>query len=138
MRTLRFIGMAIVAVMMCANFTSCSKDDDDKSGDAASLVGKWKIGTTSCEGETEEWDGYPYFIITETHLYFTDDAGKVKSDYCTYAYDANSKTITAKYVDREHTYIIKVDKLTDTELQWQWDEDDKNIWTTFNCKKVIQ
>ena len=35
MKTLRFIGMAIVAIIMSVNFVACSDDDDDKSGDAA-------------------------------------------------------------------------------------------------------
>ena len=28
MKTLRFIGMALFAVLMCVNFASCSSDDD--------------------------------------------------------------------------------------------------------------
>ena len=27
MKTFRFIGMALVAILLCVNFTSCSKDD---------------------------------------------------------------------------------------------------------------
>ena len=30
MRTLRFIGMAIIAVIMSVNFTACSDDDGDE------------------------------------------------------------------------------------------------------------
>lgn len=136
MRTLRFIGMAIVAVIMSINFAACS-DDDDKSEDVANFIGKWKIETINYQGETEEWDGYPFFVVTANNIYFTDEEGTTKSDYSTYTYDAKSKTITAKYVNSGKTYIIKVVKLTDTEFQWQWDEDDKNEWTTFNCKKTV-
>lgn len=132
MKTLRLIGMAIVAVMMCVNFASCSKDDDDKSGDAASLVGKWKIEKTNYEGETEEWDGYPYVMVTESNFYFTDESGD-KSDNCTYTYDAKNKVINAKYVSGGEAFTIKVVKLTDTEFQWQWD--DEGV-VTFYCKKV--
>ncbi|WP_455592199.1 lipocalin family protein [Bacteroides sp.] len=137
MKTLRFIGMAIIAVILSVNFTACSDDDDDESKDAARLVGKWKIENIVYEGETEEWDGYPYFVVTTSNIYFTDEAGTAKSDNSTYTYDVKSKTITAKYVNGDETYIIKVVKLTDTELQWQWDEDDKNKWTTFYCKKAV-
>ena len=31
MRTLRFIGMAIVAVIMSVNFAACSDDDEEES-----------------------------------------------------------------------------------------------------------
>lgn len=137
MKTLRLIGMTLLAVVMCMNFVSCGDDDDDdKNDNAVSLVGKWKVEKSNYEGETEPWDGLPYFVVTESHLYFTDDAGKDKSDYCTYTYDADKKVINAKYVEREYSYIIKVIKLTDTEFQWQWDEDGKDKWTTLYCKKV--
>lgn len=32
--------MTVLAVVMCMNFVSCGDDDDDKSGDTTSLVGK--------------------------------------------------------------------------------------------------
>lgn len=64
MKTLRFIGMALVAIIMSVNFVACGDDDDDKSGDAANFIGKWKIEKTNYEGETEEWDGYPYLVLT--------------------------------------------------------------------------
>ena len=37
MKTLRFIGMAIVAIIMSVNFVACSDDDDDI--DVSLLVG---------------------------------------------------------------------------------------------------
>ena len=37
MKTLRFIGMALVAIMMSVNFAACSDDDDDNS-----IVGVWQ------------------------------------------------------------------------------------------------
>ena len=39
MKTLRLIGMAIVAIVMSVNFTSCSDDDDllDDSGSTVAL-----------------------------------------------------------------------------------------------------
>ena len=37
MQTFRMIGMALIAVLMCVNFTSCSKDDDDFSNGGSSI-----------------------------------------------------------------------------------------------------
>jgi hypothetical protein len=37
MKTFRIIGMVLMAVLMCVNFTSCSKDDDDFSGDGSNI-----------------------------------------------------------------------------------------------------
>lgn len=39
MKTLRFIGMAIVAIIMSVNFVACSDDDDDI--DVSQLEGTW-------------------------------------------------------------------------------------------------
>ena len=32
MKTFRFLGMALLAVVMCANFIACSSDDDEDDG----------------------------------------------------------------------------------------------------------
>lgn len=133
MKTLRFIGMAIIAVIMSVNFMACGDDDEEEGGNAASLVGKWKIEKINEDGETLKWDGYPYFVLTEKHLYFTDDNGETKSDYSTYTYDADKKIINASYVNQDNSYTIEVLKLTDSEFHWQWD--DEGI-ITFYCKKV--
>ena len=41
MKTLRFIGMAIIAVIMSVNFTACSSDDDEENESNSPLVGTW-------------------------------------------------------------------------------------------------
>lgn len=133
MKTLRLIGMTVLAVVMCMNFVSCGDDDDDRSGDAASLIGKWKIEKTNYRGETEEWDGYPYFMVTASNFYFTDETGTPKSENSTYTYDAKNKIINAKYVNGGDPYTITVIKLTDSEFEFQWD--DEGI-ETFYCKKA--
>ena len=38
MKTFRFIGMALIAVFMCVNFTACSDDDDDLTPDGGSNI----------------------------------------------------------------------------------------------------
>ena len=84
MKTLRLIGSVIMAIMLSINFIACSDDEEDRSGDAANFVGKWKIERTNYEGEIEEWDGYPYLVVTASNFYFTDEAGTTKSDNSTY------------------------------------------------------
>ena len=41
MKTFRFIGMAIIAVLLCVNFTACSNDDGDEPK-SSSIVGVWE------------------------------------------------------------------------------------------------
>lgn len=51
MKTLRFIGMAVLAVVMCVNFTACS-DDDEPSKENPTTKGKRLVETTG--GDEQE------------------------------------------------------------------------------------
>lgn len=44
MKTLRFIGMAIVAIIMSVNFVACSDDDDEITSDnlGHSCISPWQ------------------------------------------------------------------------------------------------
>lgn len=44
MKTLRLIGMAVIAVIMSVNFIACSDDDD--TIDTSSLEGTWDLYVT--------------------------------------------------------------------------------------------
>ena len=44
MKTFKFIGMALLAIVMCVNFTSCSDDDEENNGGKSTqelLQGVW-------------------------------------------------------------------------------------------------
>lgn len=47
MKTFRFIGMALLAIVMCVNFASCSSDNDEESNGGKStqelLQGVWYV-----------------------------------------------------------------------------------------------
>ena len=47
MKTLRFIGMALIAVIMCVNFVACSDDDEEEAN--AAIEGTWKYSSSSDE-----------------------------------------------------------------------------------------
>lgn len=127
--------MALIAVVMCVNFAACSDDDEDESGNAASLIGTWKIEKVATNGVEEEWDGYPYFVITDTHCYFTDEDDIEKSDYCTYTYDTKSKVMHCKYVSQDTEWDIKVLSLSNSTVSVQSSDEKGNI-ITVNCKRV--
>ena len=55
MKTLRFIGMAIVAIIMSVNFVACSDDDDDNP-----IVGTWR----------SEVDNYGYSDSMQTEVVY--------------------------------------------------------------------
>lgn len=48
MRTLRFIGMALFALVLCVNFAACSDDEEESSNTLAGTT--WKI-TSSTEDD---------------------------------------------------------------------------------------
>ena len=51
MKTLRFIGMALLAVVLCVNFAACSDDEDEPQTTPATLAGTtWKIITSDENG----------------------------------------------------------------------------------------
>ena len=58
MKTLRFIGMAVIAIMLSVNFVACSDDDEDL--DVAQLEGTWGLtndeGYEIYEGERDSWN----------------------------------------------------------------------------------
>ena len=64
MKTFRFIGMALLAIVMCVNFASCSSDNDEESNGGKStqelLQGVWYDAYT---------DDCPYFIVEKGYCY---------------------------------------------------------------------
>ena len=111
MKTFRLIGAALLAVLMCANFASCSKDDDantDTGGEDV-VVGEKKLvkmvsneetytfsydneGRLSSAIETDDdGDKYSYKFV------WGDDAVVVKYEYETAFGYNNGKTYTETY-----------------------------------------
>lgn len=47
MKTFRMVGMALIAILMCVSFSSCSNDDEDEfelSGPyATKIIGTWEL-----------------------------------------------------------------------------------------------
>ncbi len=84
MKTFRFIGMALIAILMCVNFTSCSSDDDEIIKDDDGVV-------TSEKKLIEVKEAYEDGTNTMTFSY--DSKGKlisiVEKDY-----DSSNSDIT--------------------------------------------
>lgn len=101
------------------------------------LTGKWRIDSSDTNGKVEVWDGYPYYIVSDTHFYFTDTAGNTKSDNCTYTFDKENKILKGKYVNSGKSYDMIVSKHTATQADFKWDEEgDGRKMVTIHCTKV--
>lgn len=112
MRTLRLIGMAIVAVIMCVNFTACSDDDDDEEQGGGTTGGK-RLISVIWENKQEGYSD------TEESKYEYDAQGRVsKETYTTsdgdyetrnYTYSDSKITVTTVWegkVAETETYIL--------------------------------
>lgn len=85
MKTFRLIGAALLAVLMCANFASCSKDDDantDTGGEDVVVGEKKLVKMVSNE---------------ETYTFSYDNEGRLSSAIDTYSYDDGSYSEKSKY-----------------------------------------
>ena len=80
MKTFRMIGMALMAVLMCVNFTSCSEDDDTFDG-ASSNGAKSYIYYKTTDGKMlyfENEDVFGGAIITNHTYSATDGCGTIE------------------------------------------------------------
>ena len=102
MKTLRFLGMTLLMVMLAANFTACSDDDDEDKTviEQANLIGKWK---STWEKIHKVENGKE--VVTSDEAY-TNGLWEFKSD----------GTCIESYVDGGHTetsrWSLKDNKLT--------------------------
>lgn len=93
MKTLRFIGMAIVAIIMSVNFVACSDDDDDNP-----IVGVWQNDdedehlrlTFNADGTGEEY------------LFWDNDSESYRHQFI-YTYDSATSTLVITYEDGDTT-----------------------------------
>lgn len=110
MKTLRYIGMTLLAVVLCVNFAACSDDDeDDTQVTPATLAGTtWKITSSDengMEGATftfkndgtvtvnpSKWEKVTYSVSgSDLKIIFNND------DYIQGAISINGKTAAYKY-----------------------------------------
>lgn len=92
MKPLRFIGMAILAVVLCVNFVSCSDDDENDSLPSSIAGTEWTVtdpynyiinvtvGTSTCEIEVNKPDGSNYYTGTSSYTY-DPSTGWVTAEY---------------------------------------------------------
>ncbi len=135
MRTFRLLGMALLAIVMCANFTACSSDDDEVIKDDDGVITNQKklveIKSTSDDGETTLWE-YSY-----------DTKGRLVSVTRTEKYDSNTdrdiidftwgnNTVIATKLNNSRTYT-----LTDHLVRTQQDNDGYNKSFTYDSSSQL-
>lgn len=138
MKTFRLIGMALLAVVMCVNFASCSDDDDEEetNSEYKALLGSWQMS---------EQDGdilvTSSFIFNSNGTYSFTYAENGDSDEVytgKFTYDANSHKITRyegnSNIIYEEYFIAEVNSTTLRLQKWSWHENNRNIYWTYTKK----
>lgn len=94
MRTFRLIGMALLAVVMCVNFSSCSEDNEDDNENGNPIVNGKRLSTVTIEGNY-----YNSTYYNESFSFSYDKEGRLirvgGSESFTYSWSENFITITS-------------------------------------------
>lgn len=120
MKTFRLVSAALFAVLMCANFASCSKDDDatntdvggnDEGGNQEVTVNEKKLVKLACKDDV--WDStYTLSYDSEgrlqtTSYYETDGEYNTFSNNRKFIWGDNAIKVITKYDNgEEHSYTF--------------------------------
>ena len=85
MKTLRFIGMAVIAVIMSVNFMACSDDDHEDDKQSNTIIGTWEVTGDSDSDEEHN-------AIGEIYTFYSNGTvlNEWENDFYTYNYKLNS------------------------------------------------
>ena len=128
MKTLRFIGMAIIAVIMSVNFVACSSDDNDENENNSPLVGTWVNIENKNSMEYKEVMTINENGTGSSANYTNGQLDKDGVDNFRYTYDENSKVFTwiwEEDSDGSDVYSMHVRELTGSKLVLVDDMDDE-------------
>ena len=117
MRTLRFIGMAVIAVIMSVNFMACSDDDDEDDKQSNTVIGTWQV--TSSTYTEEVGDTYTFYSNGTGLLEWEDSNG---NDSGTFKYKVNSDytIISIDYEDGDGYEEISMSITDNALMQWSY------------------
>ena len=115
MKTLRFIGMALVAIIMSVNFVACSDDDDENP-----LVGTWVNIENRSSVEYKDVMTINADGTGSDAIYINGQLDKDGVDNFRYTYDENSKVFTWIWEEDSNgesdVYSMHVQELTSSKL----------------------
>ena len=139
MKTLKFLGMTLLMVMLAINFTACSDDNEEAVSNPNDIIGKWELTWT--KGWELNDDGHKeYGDEADSGLYFVfkdDGTGYHYEDYGSNAYfnwklEGNQLSVT--YTQFDGADIYKVEELNSSTLTITSTDDDEVDTSTY--KKV--
>ena len=95
MKTLRFIEMALLAVVLCVNFAACS-DDDDEPQTPSNLIGTVWVGTNPNTGFEVEVNikNDTKCVVT---VYKPNSTDLYDQEECAYLYSETTGAFSCEY-----------------------------------------
>lgn len=117
MKTLRFLGMTLLIVMLVVNFTACS-DDEPAIGSAQDLIGRWTLTWTKgwefdSDGFKDTWDEEDN---GEDLVFKADGTGRKETLYNEYPFNWSFENNNFKWdyelYEGRTTKVIQLDKNT--------------------------
>ena len=118
MKTLRFLGMSLLMVMLAVNFTACSDDDESTVETSQDLIGRWTLIWTKgweldSDGFKDTWDEAD---DGEDLIFKADGTGQMETSYADYPFNWSFKNNNFKWdydlYDGCTTKIIQLDAET--------------------------
>ena len=118
MKTLRFLGMSLLMVMLAVNFTACSDDDESTVETSQDLIGRWTLIWTKgweldSDGFKDTWDEAD---DGEDLIFKADGTGRMETSYADYPFNWSFKNNNFKWdydlYDGCTTKIIQLDAET--------------------------
>lgn len=115
MKTLRFLGMSLLMVMLAVNFTACSDDDESTVETSQDLIGRWTLIWTKgweldSDGFKDTWDEAD---DGEDLIFKADGTGQMETSYADYPFNWSFKNNNFKWdydlYDGCTTKIIQLD-----------------------------
>lgn len=107
MKTLRFLGMALIAILVSVSFSACSSSDDDDNGGGetpASIVGTWieTDNTNSYQGKLvfsgKETSGNVTYLEDNKTIWtgtYKVNGSKLAITWSEYYFECTIKTLTS-------------------------------------------
>ena len=145
MKIIRKIGMALFAVLMSVNFTSCNKDNDDSvGGDSSNQSGKKLVKVMEYDGSGEELEAKYEFkynqagnVVEYTEGYFDD--GKWQKETGKVSWNSNgSITLTSEGEEEALVVALSDGRITSWGSWYNFTYDEKGFVKTFVCESQLE
>ena len=122
MKTFRYIGLTLSAIMLCLNFSACSDDKDDSNSLEKIIVGVWtQDGDDDIPVINADGTGFWYYDLL-SYLKHDEENGEPLSWTCN-----DNKWITIK-LESEGEELLVPESISANKIVWLDENRDDGHW----------